>query len=776
MKRLLLSITCTLYSIASWAQCGAGEVALTMNIFTDSWGYETYWEIVPAANPCGVGTVAWGSNIQTVGCTGGGEQNANGSGYPSNTVIPISAICLTEGEFYTLYFVDDYGDGGLTFEMFEDGSYTAIYVGTGIGNSWTFQAGNPNLPPHDSPCNGIEVTAGNASAVELSNIGCVAQMGEVFPPWGACEALGFWCDVAATKTVWAKFVAPDEGAYEISTCNNGTSFDTQIAVWIGDNCSNMSSFQLISANDDSFGGCSVPDCTAEPSACVDMSSAAYNNVIAQIPACCSIVWDESCQNLYDSMSETCLGGSQGCFYTLNGYDSYGDGWNDGFVTITVNGVATNYTFYTGFQSSWLIPVNGNENITLSWSPGGWPEEVSFQLLDGLGNQLLNISPTPPVGIIFTGTTVCQGVAGVNAGASSCFISCLPAGTECYIQIDGYQGQTGKVILTVKPFTADSEISAIVSHTNCPGGFGLPAQGSIIPQITGWGADYSSQWSGPNGFDSEELYLPNINPGDYTLTATDNCGNQMVETFTVLGPAPFFFENSITNSCSGEETGSITVFASGGTAPYSFEWWIPGVENILENQVDSLAAGIYYMLLTDANECAIIQAVEVQEVAFPVFDLGQDLLVCSDYSMILEGPVANQYLWSTGNTTSSIIISAEELGVGVHEIWLIATNEDGCSFIDNISITVETCLIVNNRSMSNLLVYPNPATTWLRINHIPDDAQELSLFNQQGKLIYSKNLLYQKEIQLDINDLPSGIYVIAITGNDSVVQQKVSIIR
>ena len=100
-------------------QCAEGQISLSMNIYTDSWPYETYWELVPGTNVCGDGTMAWGSNQVGVGCSGVGDPNGNGgnSNYPGNAVVEVTDICLNYGEFYTLYFVDSYGDGGLYFEM-----------------------------------------------------------------------------------------------------------------------------------------------------------------------------------------------------------------------------------------------------------------------------------------------------------------------------------------------------------------------------------------------------------------------------------------------------------------------------------------------------------------------------------------------------------------------------------------------------------------------------------------------------------------------------------
>ena len=57
------------------AQCAAGEVAVTAEVTTDTWGYELYWEITPDGDDCGVNTIASFGN-PGVGCAGGAAQVA----------------------------------------------------------------------------------------------------------------------------------------------------------------------------------------------------------------------------------------------------------------------------------------------------------------------------------------------------------------------------------------------------------------------------------------------------------------------------------------------------------------------------------------------------------------------------------------------------------------------------------------------------------------------------------------------------------------------------
>ena len=128
---------------SAFGQCNPGEVEVTIAASTDNYGNEVYWELLPNGNGCGVGTIFSAGNT-TVGCNGGGMQNSPPGGYLNNTIYTEGPWCLTQGASYTIFWVDSWGDGGLTFEVFVNGVSSASFVGTGAGQAFTFVA---ELPP-----------------------------------------------------------------------------------------------------------------------------------------------------------------------------------------------------------------------------------------------------------------------------------------------------------------------------------------------------------------------------------------------------------------------------------------------------------------------------------------------------------------------------------------------------------------------------------------------------------------------------------------------------
>jgi hypothetical protein len=237
------------------AQCGSDSTLITMLVTVDPWGEENYWELVPTGNGCGNGTLYFGAN-ELVGCAGTAPEVDGG--YPDNAVFEVPSFCLPNGQSFDLIFVDSYGDGGPIFELYENGSFAHAYFGGGSGNTWTFEVANSGLPAYDSPCGALELVA-NDAGVLLDNVACVAQSAEPRPAGGNCGLPGAWCEGNITNTAWAYFVAEADVTYEITSCNEGAGFDTQLALYKATDCLGWSSFELIAANDDMAGGCSVSD-------------------------------------------------------------------------------------------------------------------------------------------------------------------------------------------------------------------------------------------------------------------------------------------------------------------------------------------------------------------------------------------------------------------------------------------------------------------------------------------------------------------------------------
>ncbi len=98
-----------------------------------------------------------------------------------------------------------------------------------------------------------------------------------------------------------------------------------------------------------------------------------------------------------------------CTYTLELFDSFGDGWNGAVLTITINGQSTDYTFSTGNEATFQFTALQNVPFFVSYSPGSFENEVSYNILDPDGNIVFSDGPYPQTGEV-TSIVACPSCA------------------------------------------------------------------------------------------------------------------------------------------------------------------------------------------------------------------------------------------------------------------------------------------------------------------------------------------------------------------------------
>ena len=87
-----------------------------------------------------------------------------------------------------------------------------------------------------------------------------------------------------------------------------------------------------------------------------------------------------------------MGNSQ-CHYTIDMQDSFGDGWNGASVDVNINGsLATSFTFANGNAAVDSITTMNGDIVDFAFNSGNWDTEITFQVYDPTGIEILNIGP------------------------------------------------------------------------------------------------------------------------------------------------------------------------------------------------------------------------------------------------------------------------------------------------------------------------------------------------------------------------------------------------
>jgi hypothetical protein len=198
---------------------------------------------------------------------------------------------------------------------------------------------------------------------------------------------------------------------------------------------------------------------------------------------------------------------------------------------------------------------------------------------------------------------------------------------------------------------------------------------------------------------------------------------------------------------------------------------------------------YSVTVTDNYGCKNRDTVEF-EVNNYIANINPDVdTICKDKSIELNAVnFANdniyelcKFVWSTSDTTNSIIFNANDYGVGSHKIYVDVTNKQTslqCVSSDTAVIIVDECSGINENQKLQIVIYPNPAKDFITISRENyQDKMIMSLTDINGKQIYySEKNNYAPLQKIDVRYLPEGIYLLKITVNNKIYTNKIIIRR
>jgi hypothetical protein len=178
-------------------------------------------------------------------------------------------------------------------------------------------------------------------------------------------------------------------------------------------------------------------------------------------------------------------------------------------------------------------------------------------------------------------------------------------TACVADLDG----SANTVIT-EPGMLIAMISSPVLfngyHISCNGA----ADGSLSTFVSGGTSPYNYNWTGSVAIGNVGAATGLI-AGTYGVTITDANGCSSSLTITLTQPSALVVSaSSSTNvSCPGGSDGTISLTVIGGVTPYVFTWTGPSTIGNVEDPT-GLLAGVYNVVVSDANGCSITYSVTV----------------------------------------------------------------------------------------------------------------------------------------------------------------------
>jgi hypothetical protein len=183
-------------------------------------------------------------------------------------------------------------------------------------------------------------------------------------------------------------------------------------------------------------------------------------------------------------------------------------------------------------------------------------------------------------------------------------------------------------------------------------------------------------------------------GNYSVLVTDANGCSTSAAVTISEPAAIVLSTSQHNvSCNGGNDGDATISAAGGTGVFTYAWSTGGTAAT----ETGLAAGNYFVLITDANGCSTSAAVTISEPDAITFSTSHSNVSCnagnngSATVSATGGTGTLTYAWSSGGT------AATETGLTAGNYSVIITDSNACTVTITVTINEPSALAatVNN---------------------------------------------------------------------------------
>ncbi|MEX2597649.1 MAG: choice-of-anchor V domain-containing protein [Salibacteraceae bacterium] len=294
-----------------------------------------------------------------------------------------------------------------------------------------------------------------------------------------------------------------------------------------------------------------------------------------------------------------------------------------------------------------------------------------------------------------------------------------------------------VIYPLPLITFDLDSTVISCFGACDGGL------SVSNISGGAGGPFDIDWSTSSTVNS----ITNLCAGTYTLTITDDDGNEEVTTINLSQPDEIISNiNAISSTCATGD-GEVSVTPNGGAGGFSFLWNTGSMDSIIQNA----SIGEYIVTITDQDGCSIVDTANVDEAGSGLvgsFTSTPENCGQSNGSTELTMAIGNppySYAWNVGGSGNI----QTNLTAGIYIVTV--TDNLGCQEVFSDTVGSTFASIDENTSSSSDLVcagIPSGEATAVAGEGIPPFSFEWS----------------NGETTASINSLLEGSYTVTLTDN------------
>jgi len=417
--------------------------------------------------------------------------------------------------------------------------------------------------------------------------------------------------------------------------------------------------------------------------------------------------------------------------------------NNAGVALFVSPVFVNNTICAGIANVEVAIQNFGSNqinsVDVDWTFGGvaQPTFNYTSLLDTFGGSSSSVD------------TITLGTVNISGNSELVAWTTMPNGVADTVNTNDTASLSIDSVITI-------ELDLGPDKTVCDGSF-------IILENIGSTQVYSSYtWSTGS---STPTIITNT-PGTYSLTVTYGPPQCIAaDQIDVIGASnPIVDLGPDSTYCANE----FMLDAGGDGATYA---WSDGSSTQTNTVTNS---GNYSVTVTSDDGCIVEDDINLTLLETPIVDLGEDFKLCISFDqtqLLSAGNSFSSYLWSTGATTSNIVVGAGVTTVGNQTYSVTVTADNGCTGEDAVVVEYSMCVGINESAEnSSISLFPNPATDVVTFTTVGTSLQEVNIYDLTGKMIYS-NISNNDRLDVNTSAFASGTYIVkVVTESESVTRR------
>jgi gliding motility-associated-like protein len=256
--------------------------------------------------------------------------------------------------------------------------------------------------------------------------------------------------------------------------------------------------------------------------------------------------------------------------------------------------------------------------------------------------------------------------------------------------------------------------------------------------------YTVNWSHTS---DTSLVQQNLPAGAYNVTVSDMYGCTSVATISIAQPPQLSLTYTSVIHCANDNNGQITLNVSGGVSPYTYSWSNGGSSGT----ISPIPAGVYYVTVTDANNCTI--SASATELTNP------PQLIASTQSI--------NPLCFNGN--EGMIIGSATGGTPPYQYtWTGGIQNDTLMHVSNGTYVVTVSDAHNCTSTSSSTLYNPPAMNITgqiqQANHMGSIDVSVSGGTAPYNFVWSNGATTE-----DVTNLGGGTYILTVTDGNNCMQ-------